>query len=97
MVFLGVLAVIGTAGYVSGRIAYRPVEQWLNEFFGTVVRTVAAEGTVRATGAEADSWARAGSWELRGRAKMTVAYAPVQSGAEASALETRSTPSSSTS
>jgi adenylate cyclase len=62
---------------------------------------LASEAAVRAAGAEASQWAEVGTFALRGRALPTVAYAPAdavgQSGADASALQARSTPSSSTS
>ena len=60
-------------------------------------RALASETAVRAVGLEATHWARVGAVELRGRASLTVAYAPAQSGDEASALQARATPSSSTS
>jgi len=58
---------------------------------------LASEATVRAAGDEIAQWVPVGTFELRGRSTPTVAYAPAQTGAEASALQTRSTPSSSTS
>ena len=71
----------------------------LTEVAKTVAgRVLASEATVSAAGdGESDDWTPAGTFELRGRAAATPAYAPVQSGAEASALQARSTPSSSTS
>jgi adenylate cyclase len=60
-------------------------------------RVLAGERAVRAAGPEARHWAGAGTIELRGRSAPTEAYEPVQSGADASALEARATPSSSTS
>ncbi len=62
---------------------------------------LASEAAVRAAGGEASNWVEAGTFGLRGRAQPTVAYAPVdgatQTGEAASALQARSTPSSSTS
>jgi adenylate cyclase len=60
-------------------------------------RVLASESAVGAAGDEAAHWRKIGTYELRGRSTPTVAYAPIQTGAEASALRTRSTPSSSTS
>jgi adenylate cyclase len=64
-------------------------------------RVLASESAVRASGAEASNWVEVGTFPLRGRARPTVAYAPAdgstQTGAAASALQVRSTPSSSTS
>ena len=64
-------------------------------------RVLASEAAVRGAGAEGSHWVEAGTLTLRGRAKPTVAYAPAagadQSGADASALQARSTPTSSTS
>jgi adenylate cyclase len=64
-------------------------------------RVLASEAAVRAAGAEASNWVEVGSFELRGRTTPTVGYAPAdadgQAGAPASALQARSTPSSSTS
>jgi adenylate cyclase len=58
---------------------------------------LASESAVRAAGDEAAHWTPVGTFELRGRSTPTIAYAPAQTGAAASALQTRSTPSSSTS
>ena len=64
-------------------------------------RVLASDVAVRGAGSEASSWVEAGTYALRGRAQPTVAFAPTdagaQSGAAASALQARSTPSSSTS
>ena len=64
-------------------------------------RVLASEAAVRAAADEASNWVDAGTFALRGRADSTAAYAPAelagQSGAEASALQARSMPSSSTS
>ena len=58
---------------------------------------LASSATVGAAGPEARNWTEAGTFELRGRTRPTVAFAPVQTGAAANALQARSTPSSSTS
>jgi adenylate cyclase len=61
-------------------------------------RTLASEAVVTAAGpAEAQHWRRVGAVELRGRNRPTVVYEPASTGADASALVARSTPSSSTS
>jgi adenylate cyclase len=60
-------------------------------------RVLASQGAVRAAGDEAAHWREVGPIELRGRTEPTIAYAPVQSGDEAIALQARATPSSSTS
>jgi adenylate cyclase len=57
-----------------------------------------SEDAVRAAADEAQHWVEVGSFDLRGRSTPTVAYAPAaQAGAAATALQARSTPSSSTS
>jgi adenylate cyclase len=62
---------------------------------------LASEDAVRAAGDEGQHWVEVGSFDLRGRSTPTVAYAPAgmdgQAGAAATALQARSTPSSSTS
>jgi adenylate cyclase len=63
-------------------------------------RVLASAAAVRAAGDEAANWVEIGAFELRGRSQPTVVYAPVellQTGEEATALQARSTPSSSTS
>ena len=64
-------------------------------------RVLASAAAVQSAGTEAANWAEVGTFPLRGRAAPTVGFAPVQqvdqSGAAASALQVRSTPSSSTS
>jgi adenylate cyclase len=64
-------------------------------------RVLASAAAVEGAGTEGANWARVGTFPLRGRTVPTVGYAPVprddQSGAAASALQVRSTPSSSTS
>jgi adenylate cyclase len=62
---------------------------------------LASKSTVMSAGAEGSNWTEIGTFPLRGRSEPTVAFAPVdavaQSGADSSALQARSTPSSSTS
>jgi adenylate cyclase len=60
-------------------------------------RVLASEPAVLRAGDEAAHWVPVGTLELRGRSTPTVAYAPAQTGAELTALQARSTPSSSTS
>jgi adenylate cyclase len=61
-------------------------------------RVLCSEAAVRVAGDEADHWQPAGSLALRGRSGRTVVFEPAAAqGAEARALQARSTPSSSTS
>lgn len=60
-------------------------------------RVLASAASVQAAGQEGEHWTPVGTFELRGRAAPTTAYAPVHTGEAATALQARSTPSSSTS
>ena len=61
-------------------------------------RVLASDAAVAAAGDEGAHWVPVGEFELRGRRQATLAYEPVpDQGAEASALQARSIPSSSTS
>ena len=61
-------------------------------------RVLASEASVTAAGDEASHWSPVGALDLRGRRNATLAYEPASDqGADASALQATSMPSSSTS
>jgi adenylate cyclase len=104
---IGVSSGVAVAGNVGARERYEytvigdPVNEAarLTEAAKNVPgRVLASEATVTEAGREAPhGWIEAGVFELRGRSAPTRAFAPTQSGADASALQARATPSSSTS